>query len=190
MLRDITWLRWDIMTLAHYSDSAPLDGAGVEDHRATGPLLGWCDHALSPASRLRIRNFHFLIQQLRQRPMTVAQVANLLGFTISGARKYIGVLRYRKIVERRRIAADGSASLSGQALFALTTKPDVVDSFLLRLQQAITSAEECAQPRSCPRTIRGVTAPSHQHQHAPAKPAQRDPLVAALFGSGSPPSSA
>ena len=143
------------------------------------------------ATLRRIENMQKLIGELSMHEMLADEIAWFLKFSPSGARKYIRDLREAGVIELARYI-EGTATYLGKAVYQLTPDPDRVKAFLAAIVQP---KREGAPPRKERPGIREQSmAGAGRHFHILADdthyairvnrgPVQRDPLVAALFGS-------
>ncbi len=143
------------------------------------------------ATLRRIENMQKLIGELSMHEMLADEIAWFLKFSPSGARKYIRDLREAGVIELARYI-EGTATYLGKAVYQLTPEPERVQAFLAAIVQP---KREGAPPRKERPGIREQSmAGAGRHFHILADdthyairvnrgPVQRDPLVAALFGS-------
>lgn len=197
---------------SYMRSQADMKTARQDPHQAVAPLTGTQRGAadqgaalerrpisMAPVERIRstsatlrrIENMQKLIGELATHEMLADEIAWFLKFSPSGARKYIRDLRDAGVIELARYI-EGTATYLGKAVYQLTPDPDRVRSFLAAILQP---KRDGASPKKERPSLRDQSAAgSGRHFHILADdthyairvnraPVQRDPLVAALFGS-------
>jgi predicted transcriptional regulator len=161
--------------------------------------------ARTPASSVaarRIQNMLSLVEQFRSREMVLDEVAEFLGFTRSGAQKYVQTLRDANVIELAGYIDSTNTSL-GKAVYRLASDPEKIREF----QAAIVQPKKSQGCRSKRKHVQNENALQNVIIDAEAEgrqfhiladdthytirfhraPVQRDPLVEALFGSAKAP---
>ena len=164
------------------TDSLLLTGSGLSPAERPRSLSG---------TARRIENMHKLVGELLAHEMRADEIATTLNYSSSGARKYIRHLREEGVIERDRYL-NATASYLGMPVYRLTLDPERVRVFLAALvapkcdDNKVRKKERSALPER----IKGEPG---RHFHllgddtdyairVSRETAQRDPLVAALFG--------
>src|SRR5438105_4151252 len=83
-------------------------------------------------SARRFDNMCRLVAELSARDMCADEVAELLGFTLSGARKYLRPLLAAGVIELDRYVG-GTATYLGKAVYQLVRDPEPVRGFMSSL---------------------------------------------------------
>ncbi len=139
----------------------------------------------------RIENMRKLIGELSTREMRADEIARFLKYSSSGAHKYIRNLRDAGVIELDRYM-DGTATYIGKAVYKLSFDSERVRVFLSAL--VAPKRGRILAPKKHGALPDQSTSESGRHFHILADdtnyairvnhtPAQRDPLVAAFFGS-------
>ena len=140
----------------------------------------------------RIQNMHHLVSELSAHEMRADEIATALQYSSSGAGKYIRSLREAGVIELDR-HINGTATYLGMAVYRLTPDQERVRIFLAALV-APKRSDGVVQKKKRLALPEKVTEERGRHFHIMAddtyyairvsrEAAQRDPLVAALFGS-------
>jgi predicted transcriptional regulator len=137
----------------------------------------------------RIERIRRLITELQDRDMRREDIADLLEMGPSGVRKYIADLRESGVMEIARYA-DGTATFLGYAEYRLALGADETREYLANLAAAPTSGRKEKVPeftlaaRDPSRRFHILADDTHYAIRVSRAPIVRDPLVAALFGTG------
>jgi hypothetical protein len=136
-----------------------------------------------PSSARRLGNMRALVAELAARDIGCAGVAVFLGCSSTTARSYLAELLDAGLVSV--LPASQGQSRVVRTLYRRTADPLAVHRFLAALagpQEAAEHAE--AQTRPDAERIHRKWLAADASLHAGHAPARRDPLVAALFGTG------
>ena len=161
-------------------------------------LLPLIEHSLALAARplsgtaRRIQSMHKLVSELSAHEMCADEIATALKYTASGARKYIRSLREAGVIELDR-HIKGTATYLGMPVYRLTLDQECIRDFLATLDAPKLSGG-VVQKKNRLALPEKMTEERGRHFHIMAddtyyairvsrETAQRDPLVAALFGS-------
>ncbi len=142
---------------------------------------------LRPASMRRIESFLALIAALNMDALDLASIAEHLGCSMGTARIYIYQLRDAKLVAKTRVRQTNRGSGRGPA-FQLVGDAAATRIFVNQLMQTALVSEEPITPQRRGRETRLGGNYFHVkagdlHQVLGRAALNRDPLVAALFGS-------
>lgn len=139
-------------------------------------------------SARRFENMRRLVAELSVRDMCADEVAELLGFTLSGARKYLRPLLAAGIIELDRYVG-GTAAAVGKAVYRLARDPEPVRGFMSALAQPRGKGKKAPpdlpSPSRAPRNGRLFHIMQDDGDcliRVSRAPVRRDPLVEALFG--------
>ena len=141
------------------------------------------------ATERRVKQTKALIAEFATREMIVDEVCFLLGFSPSGARKYIKTLRNAGVIELARYIG-GTASYIGKPSFQLSDDQGVVDAFIATLSEPRVAAQRSTVPPAA-KDRKPEVPGRHLHIMGDDVPYSvrawrgtptRDPLVAAFFG--------
>jgi hypothetical protein len=147
------------------------------------------DSSSGPARR--IENIQKLIGELSKREMQADEIATFLRYSPSGAGKYIRDLRDAGVIELARYV-DGTITYIGKAIYALSSDSERVQTFLAALAQPKRRVIDHGSKRlpglpeksMCNgRQFHILADDTNYAIRVNSAPAQRDPLVAAFFGS-------
>jgi hypothetical protein len=154
-------------------DTSAIDSLAVSIERSS----------LRPASARRMQNMHLLLSEFRQREMGTLGVALLLDCSISRARGYLNELIEHDVIVAN--PAKPAWPYLDKKVYHLTTSSFHLNTYVAWLWAALRV------------TPRPIGAGRHGHvaglpeagaaSQLPGLVTARDPLVAALFGSGAPP---
>jgi predicted transcriptional regulator len=137
-----------------------------------------------PAPQTRAQRLHTLLNAMQAAPMTLREIAQSLDFSLSGARKYVRFLIEEQMV-KRTVGSAMPEVPRGAAVYSLTASKAEMAVLLARLEQDQTMSA-ARLPAHEPASRRTVVTVSYYgeagSQRACDIAAQRDPLVAALFG--------
>ena len=159
-------------------------------------------YALKPIQRTemrhsansRIDNMKRLVNEFSSREMLLDEICQFLKFSESGARKYVRDLRAAGVIELARYI-NATANYLGKPVYQLTPDKERVSGFLASIVQLKTFATEPKKEHVPSRQEkRLIQMGRNRHFHILGddahyqirinhSPVQRDPLVAALFGS-------
>jgi hypothetical protein len=139
----------------------------------------------------RIENIQKLIGELARREMKADEIATFLRYSPSGAGKYIRDLREARVIELARYL-DGTITYIGKAIYALSSDSERIQTFLAALVQPKHRTIDHSAKRlpklpeisMCSgRQFHILADDTNYAIRVNSAPAQRDPLVAAFFGS-------
>ena len=146
----------------------------------------------------RIQNMLSLVEQFQTHQMVLDEVAEFLGFTRSGAQKYVQTLRDAGVIELAGYVDSTSTSL-GKAVYRLSSDIEKIrefQSFIAQPKkpQACRGKRKHAQNENAMQSMLLDAEAEGRQFHILADdthftirfhraPVQRDPLVEALFGS-------
>jgi DNA-binding Lrp family transcriptional regulator len=139
-----------------------------------------------------------LVEQFHMHEMVLDEVAEFLGFTRSGAQKYVQTLRDAGVIELAGYIDSTNTSL-GKAVYRLSSDPEKIREFQTMIAQP-KKTQGCRSKRkhvqsdsalqnvildaeSEGRQFHILADDTHYTIRFHRAPVQRDPLVEALFGS-------
>ncbi|WP_338844478.1 ArsR family transcriptional regulator [Massilia sp. W12] len=150
----------------------------------------------------RIQNLLNLIEHFQTHEMILDEVAEFLGFTRSGAQKYVQTLRDAGVIELAR-HIEGNGTSQGKAVYRIGRDPEKINEFRTGLTQPKKAgAGQNRRKAGAEHGMHGVPMAGEGRQfHILADdthyairlhraPVQRDPLVEAFFGAPKTKSSA
>lgn len=137
------------------------------------------------ATQRRDANARTLITALQTGPRLRDELRDLLGYSLSGIRKYLRTLRLAGVIEIERYI-DPTRTSPGHPLYRLCRTPGVVDAYLAALpvagaQPPLAKAKWPALPKSS-HLYRSADDTEHQVKRAPQGIPPHTPLMVAFFG--------
>jgi hypothetical protein len=136
---------------------------------------------LRPSTLQRLGNMRTLVTELAARDIGYADVACLLGCSLTTARNYVAELLDAGLVSALLLGQGESGS--ERTRYRRTADPLAVHRFLAALSRPLKGAEDAApQTRPDGARVHRTWLPADFSAGAHHAPARRDPLVAALFG--------
>lgn len=143
----------------------------------------------------RIQNLLSLIEHFQTHEMILDEVAEFLGFTRSGAQKYVQTLRDAGVIELAR-HIDGNGTSQGKAVYRLARDQEKINEFRTGIVQP-KKGSSCQNRRKQGQNEHGMHGmpiategrqfhiladDTHYAIRLHRAPVQRDPLVEAFFG--------
>ena len=143
----------------------------------------------------RIQNLLNLIEHFQTHEMILDEVAEFLGFTRSGAQKYVQTLRDAGVIELAR-HIEGNGTSQGKAVYRIGRDPEKINEFRTGIVQPKKAGGGQSRRKAgaaesgmhgMPQATEGrqfhiLADDTHYAIRLHRAPVQRDPLVEAFFG--------
>lgn len=148
---------------------------------------------MTAATQRRCECLRMVLEEFRQREMTLFDMQTFLNMSQSGTRKYIHDMRRFGVVEVSHVIEGTSQNGFGTPVYKITDNEEIERQFLELLTIPVNARKMPPKAVGRPNDLQRAMAGPGRHFHIMADdahyavqvnktPAKRDPLVAALFG--------